>query len=111
MTYPKTQSVPGKEIKALVKIVFSLNLIHSEVTAKREQYESLVQNVLLSGFISTNEEQVQGTRGNAVQSSSPARSPAQVVPQHLVFCSFPARGCTLYLPNDAQMNHHPQNQQ
>lgn len=86
-------------------------MIHGDVTAKREQYDSLVHNVLLSGFISTNEEQVQGTRGNAVQSSSPALSPAQVVPQHLVFCSFPARGCTLSLPNNGQMNHYPQRQQ
>lgn len=86
-------------------------MIHSEATAKREQYDSLVHNVLLSGFISTNEEQVQGTRGNAVHSSSPALSPAQVVPQHLVFCSFPERRCIFSLPNNGQMNHYPQRQQ
>lgn len=110
-TDPKARSIPEEDIKAFAKKNpnnFWLNLIHNEVTAKREHYGSLVQNVLFFGFISTNEEQVRGTKGNAVHCSSPAHAPAPVVPQHLVFCSFPARGCTLYLPNNTQINHYLQ---
>lgn len=113
---PKAMSepVPDTEKHKLLQkkkkfFFFLLNLIHSEVKAKREQYDSLVQNVLFSGFISANEEQVCGTRGNAVLSSDPAH-PAQVRPQHLVFCTVPAWGCTLHLTNKAQMNGYPQNE-
>lgn len=83
---PRHKESQEKKLKLLQKC-FSLNLIHSEVTAKWDQYDSLVQNVLFSGFISTNEEQVQGGRGNATQSSSPARSPAQAMSRHMLFCS------------------------